>query len=248
MKPTAEELRSLNADPEFQKLFREDPELNALECDRGDEAAELLLLSEVLGFGVRVGKLPTHPLTAARWSLLWTLDNAYTRVRPVTVLDVEVFLYVLTRDVRRIDCSLHEIPVAASGYLAASGLNALDAHDAITRIIDAAFLPLRMVPDEQSSEERRYDALWLARIAGVAARESGMTLDYCKFEMSLGEVTCLFIAMLQRETPEEYARRIRRRPDLETEAKILKRTLELQNEYLAKKKHQNPGEESCRKS
>lgn len=246
MSPSTAELLRLNADPEFLELFRTDPVLNELESRRIDESAEFLNLAGALGCSFRIGEVPVHPLTAARWSLLWALENAYPRGGAVTSTDIEIFLYILAHDVRKLPCKLHEIPAAAAGYLTAAKISPIDAHDAIQGIIDAAFLPLRMVPDGEEPTETRYDALWLARIAGIAARESGHTASYCKFEMSLGEVCDHYIVMLQRETPEDYSRLIRRHPDRETEEKILKRTLELQKQFLAN--HKPTGGKSCPKS
>ena len=235
---TDAELRALQ-DPEFRKLFDTDPELNRLEGLQYDEAAEFLLLSCVLHYNLRIGEIPVHPLTAARWSLLWMLGNAYARNSAVKAADMDMFLYILSHDLRKLDCTPHEIPGAASGYLKASGLAPADVHTGIRQMIRTAFMPLEMLPAESEPDEpARFDAGWVVRVASLAARESGCSIEYCKFTMSLSEVCILFVDHCRRNASAEYAARIGRRPDDETGAKILQRTRELQQQYLNQKKQE----------
>lgn len=234
-----DDLRRLDC-PEFNALLASDPELNRLAALRYDEAAENLLLAQTLRFGLMFGELPVQPLTAARWSFLWMARNAYTTDGPPTDADRDIFLYVLTHDLHRIDCPFDALPGAASGYSRATGMRQEEVHRLIRGIIRAAFLPLGMLPHEaESSDPLRYDTEWLVRISSLAARESGTSIDFCKFEMSLGEACALFVDHQRRNAEPDYARRIRRQSDGETTAQMMRRVRQLQEEFLRK------GRESC---
>ena len=226
-----EDLRELGS-PEFAALFADDPELNRLELLRYDESEELLLLSGAMHFEFQIGRVPVHPLTAATWSFLWMLGNAYARNTRVSETDKDVFLYLLSHDPRRLPCRIHEIPGAASGFGKASGLAPGDLHQGIIRMIRTAFRPLGMLPLTET-EGGRYDTVWLAGIAALAARESNCTLEYCKFTMSLGEVCALYVDCYRRNTPDKC---IGYHGNEEIDRKILQRTRELQQQFLNRKK------------
>ena len=110
-------------------------------------------------------------------------------------------------------------------------------------MIDTAFLPLRMLPPVVSPDEdaSRFDGLWVSRIAGLAAQESGISFDDCLHGMSLSCACCLYVNRLRRESckPQE----IRRRPAAEVEEMIERRMEELEEQFLAEKKIRAGGTE-----
>ena len=235
---TPEKLKALNSDPEFRAAFESDPELNRLEKRKYDERAEFLLLAGILHYRFAIGEIPLGALTPAKWSFLYFAENAYTRHNASAgTADMDLFLYILSHSLRALRCAPHEIPAKASGYTAASGLSPEKVHEGILGIIRGAFLPLEMLPrqQEENDGEIRYDGEWLVRIASLAARESGCSIEYCKFKMSLGEACSLFVDHQRRNSAPDYAMRIRRRSDAETSREILHRTRELQIEFLSRK-------------
>jgi len=225
----------LAAAPEWRRIFETDPVLNALEAARYDEATDRMLLAGIFHWPLRVGKLPVYPLTPARWSLLWLLGNGYTRAgASITAADMEQFLFVLTHDLRKLDVDFDDLAALGAGWGPETDLAPKDLHTAIDSIIRTAFSPLAMLPPEAPGEEAvRYDGDWLVGTAALAARESGETLDFCKFEMSLGEVHALMVDCARRTAAPDYANRIRRQPPAEAEAAIIRRVRELQKEYIA---------------
>lgn len=235
---TPEELKALNSDPEFRTAFESDPELNRLEQLKYDERAEFLLFAGILHYHFAIGKIPIGVLTPAKWSFLYFAENAYTRRNASAgIADMDLFLYILSHSLQNLTCALHEIPAKASGYTAASGLSPEEVHEGILRIIRGAFLPLEMLPQQpgKNDEDVRYDGEWLVRIASLAARESGCSIEYCKLTMSLGEICTIFVDHQRRNADPDYAIQIRRRSDMETSRKIMKRTRDLQIEFLSKK-------------
>ena len=226
----------LAGDPEWQRLFATDPVLNALEAEQYDEESDRLLLAGALHFPLMIGHLPIRPLTPARWALLWMLGNGYARYHDtVTAEDMEQMLFILTHDLRRLTVTLDALASAGAGWGVECGLEIEDLHAALKQLIRAAFSPLAALPEDPDAEPARYDGQWLCRIASLAARESGLDLEYCKFEMSLGEVCAIYVDAARRNSAPDYAARIRRRPPAEVEAAIMRRTRELQKEFLAKR-------------
>ncbi len=118
----------LLAGAEFNRILSADPVLKELEAAKYDEGAEFLALLAVLqigGLGIRIGNLPVREvLTPAKWALLDIFKSPFLRGGTVSTADADLFLYILAQpDLRCMALALHEIPGAASGYSAATGLN-----------------------------------------------------------------------------------------------------------------------------
>ena len=232
---SAEDYRLL-AGKEFDDLLAADPELKRLDALKYDKAAETHVLLEVLGLGdYRIGQLPVRPLTAARWAFLWMLESPFVAGGKLDAAQLDTTLYVLSvPDLREIPCAIHAIPAAASGYAIATGLSPVELCDEIRAMIRTAFLPLAMLPPSGAADDETslYDGLWVTRIAGIAARESGTPFAACLHEMSLSCACCLYVNWLRRESlkPQE----IRRRPNAGIEEQIDRRVDELADEFLAR--------------
>jgi len=98
-----------------------------------------------------------------------------------------------------------------------------------------ALEPLSMLPEDGGrSDEPCYDAVWLAMIAGIAAQESGMDLEYCMHRMSMSCCSALYVNRLRREIDDP--RKIRRRVPEDIAQKIIARVDELADVFLAEKK------------
>ena len=231
---TEEELRRL-ATPEFSRLLAADPELrrlNSLTLDRGAEGA---LLFEVAGFGVsRIGRLPVRALTAAKWSLLWLLESPFVVGGSVTETDCDLFLYLLRLSERGgIPRKLYELPALASGICARSGLSPREAAGVLRQLCDTAFRPLEFLPPEEvscSGEAVRFDALWLTRIAGIAAREANVTLEAAIHDLPLATLCCCYVNRLVRGFGD--ARKLCRRPNAELARRISARIATLEEAFL----------------
>lgn len=231
---TAAELQQL-AGAEFNRILTNDPELRRLESLKYDKSAETRLLLEVMGVGgFHIGKLPIRPLTAAKWAFLWMLENRYATGGAIRTIDLDVALYIFSlfdlRDLREDGCALWEIPGKAAGYSKAPGLNEAETHREIVAWCDAAFRPLELMPPAGLTEPPRYDAQWLTRICGIAARETGESWERVMYEMSLSTLCCAYVNFAQRESAEPH--QFRRRPDAELEAQISARIDQLAREFL----------------
>ncbi len=219
-------------DPEFQAILVNDPELRRLDQFALDSGAEFALLLDALGCRFGIGALPVRPLTAAGWAFLWTIGNGYARDIPPTQSDMDVALYVLSRDVRDLRCRPEELPARASGYAAQTGVPLGELTGEIAAMISTAFSPLAMIPAEKGGANKpvTFDADWLVRTAAIAAREGNVTIDQAMFEMPLSRVTLLFVAFLRRKSLN--GDKIGRVPSQDVTRAIMRRIDLLQNQYL----------------
>ena len=230
-----EELTRL-ASKKFSDLLAADPVIRDLRSrltDRKDAipaALDALLLSG----GDRIGDLPVLPLTAAKWAFLWTVENPFViGADQASAIDLDIFLYVLAcPDLRKLDFSLTNLPVEARDYAAATGLETNQLIREIQSVIGNAFSPLAMLPksDSGSSEEVFYDGAWLAWIASIAVRESGLPYDRLIYEIPLSLLCNFYVAWRRRESP--VGDQIRRPQSSEIMERINARVEELGKEFL----------------
>ena len=196
------------ASKEFSAVLSADPvirDLRASMTDRKDFISgtfDALLLSG----RDRIGDLPILPLTAAKWAFLWTVENPFvTGADQASVIDLDIFLYVLAcSDLRKLDFPITSLPVEARDYVAATGLETDQVIREIQSVIGNAFSPLAMLPrsDGGGSGEVFYDGAWLAWIASIAVRESGMAYDRVIHEMPLSLLCNFYVAWRRRESPD----------------------------------------------
>ena len=237
MKRFSEDEYRLLSGSAFNDLLQNDAELKELESLRYDKSVHACVVLETLGLGQWfIGKLPVMPLTAAKWAFLWILGNGFASGRSdppdLSDSDIDVMLYILSvPDLSEINCALHEIPAKAANYRFAPQLQLSDVIIEINTMIQQAFLPLAMLPGRQeNSEDVYFDEIWLTCVAGCAARESGMRLDYCMHKMSLSSVFALYVNYRRREGSE--AQQIKYPVSAEIEQKISERVDLLASEYL----------------
>ena len=226
----------LLASPAYAEVLKNDPVLARLEAAKYDERAEELLLLETLHVGmIRIGRLPVLPLTPAKWSLLWLCRSPYAVDGTIAATDLDLFLWVLAEpDIRKIAAAPNEFPALADGYAAATGLTLDEADEEIRQMIRTAFLPTSMLPaSDRGCQEGppRFDAIWLTRICGCAARETGMPFDRVCHEMSLGVAYACYVNWRAREGCD--GDKIRHRTPNEISAAIAARCRQLAEEFIA---------------
>lgn len=231
---TPDEL-ALLAGAEFNRILAEDPVLAELEARKYDQSMDSHALLEIMGVGTfRIGKLPVRPMTAAKWAFLWMLRSPFVcHQGKAAVQDLDVLLYILAcPDLRTQNIALSDIPAAASGYSAAPAQTIAETVQDAQMLIRSAFYPLSLLPPAAhiSDGDPVYDGVWVTRIAGIAARESGHAYMYCLHEMSLSACCAFYANWRAREDGTE----LRRHNSAETEAAIRERIEELTLQFLKK--------------
>ena len=236
-----EELTRL-ASKEFSDLLAADPvirDLRSCLTDRKDAVPATLDALFMSGVD-RIGNLPVLPMTAAKWAFLWTVENPFvTGADKASAIDLDIFLYVLAcQDLRKLQIPLTQLPVEARDYASATGLETDRVIREIQSVIGNAFSPLAMLPrsDGGGDGEVFYDGAWLAWIASIAVRESGMAYDRVIHEMPLSLLCNFYVAWRRRESPD--GDKIRRPQNGEIMDQINARVEELGKEFLKSFKSQ----------
>ena len=228
-----EELSRLSS-TEFSAILAADPVLADLRSrlvDRRDFIGgtfDALLISNG-----RIGDLPVLPLTAAKWAFLWVIESPFvTGKGSVSETDLGLFLFVLScPDLRKLEVPLAQLPAEAARYPAAAALPPDQLLQEIRQVIDSAFFPLAMLPSSGGDpEEVFYDGAWLAWIASIAVRESGLPYDRIIHELPLSLLCNLYAAWRRREGID--GDKIRRPQNGETLDQIQARVDELGREFL----------------
>ena len=226
------------ASKEFSAILSADPvirELRASLIDRQDTIPatfDALLLSG----GDRIGDLPVLPLTAAKWAFLWIIESPFvTGKNSISETDLDLFLFVLScPDLRQLRIPLTQLPAEAGQYLQATALSPEQVIGEIQSIIKHAFSPLTMLPKSDSApEEVFYDGAWLAWIASIAVKESGMPYDRVIHGFPLALVCLLYVVWRRREGLD--GDKIKRPQNGEIVDRINARVEELGKEFLARK-------------
>ena len=232
---TDADLIELANDDDFQKIIASDPELDKLEAEQYDERKEFFALNWMLGLApVAVGRLPIlHPLTPAKWAFLWGIKNAYVLDGTCTPKDADIFLFVLSSDLRDLGCTVPELPAKAAGYAASAGLSFQAAHEEISFLIAVSFLPLQLLPRTKDDTPSRYDVEWLAELVSVVSKESGETASFIMHEMSL-TAACAFVVSGRKAV--DINHEVRRPVPAEIATAMLERSYELGRAYLDKKR------------
>ena len=222
---------------EFSTVLAADPVIRDLRSrlvDRRDfipGTFDALLLG-----GSRIGDLPVLPLTAAKWAFLWVIESPFVSGKgQVTETDLDLFLFVLNcSDLRKLHVPLSQLLDEAARCAAATGLPLEQVIREIQSMIGNAFFPLAMLSSSGGEpEEVFYDGAWLAWIASVAVRESGMPYDRVIHELPLSLLCNFYVAWRRREGVD--GDRISRPQNGEIMDQIQARVDELGKEFLSKK-------------
>lgn len=240
---TAEQMKSLAASVDFQKMIGEDPILRTLEAEKYDLRREYLALADVFFFRTSFYGLEIPPLTPALWSYLWATRNNYAHdIAAVVSPDTDIFLYLLVNGVRGLKKNPAQVAAAAAGYCVNWKLDYNEAYEFLCSMIARAFKPLEMLPAVNGSSDAPnvFDTDWLTRLCSIVAREAGEKATDVMFDMSLHACCCYFIQAMRRYDTKHL---IRRKTNGEICAEIYRRTMELAAEYLESRKHEHENDE-----
>ena len=162
---TDEQLRQLAASGEFQELLQNDEHIKKLEALKYNPRDEYIALSDVLGWNPMFRSLKLNRLTPALWAFLWTLRSPYTQeeMYKADELDTDIFLYLLTVDLREGDVSPKKIVIAAIGFCRKHGICWQEARAWLCERVHFAFRAGGMLPrtDSWSDNAHVFDADWL---------------------------------------------------------------------------------------
>ena len=212
---------------EFDDVLANDPVLKELDAQRIDYTRERELLHESIGGTWRVANIDVPPITPVVWSLLWVLKSPFTRKNAtIRVLDVAVFLYLLSHPLSVIRLSTIEADAKAAGSAWGLPEDAATITEELLHLIEIAHAPLKMLPETVSNGEEVYDSDWLLSVCSIAARESGEPLHDVFTDFPLSVVFGLLVVRARKANP--GSRYTKRSPEW-----VSKRELERTNELAA---------------
>lgn len=225
---TAAQKLVLAGNSEYQRLIAADPELDALQAQLIDRGAELYLLMEMLGNPVRVAGVTVQPLTPAVWALLCCMGNAYARQGETPEeADADVYMWLLSRGVRSLDCEIADIPALASGFCRKAGLTFETADAEIRQQIALSFSPLSALPGTGGGEDVFFGADWLARITSEVSAVTAETAKSVMYDMPVS-ACCAYYVHARRRAGDTILPKL---ADGEIAKKILARTRELGEKF-----------------
>ena len=233
---TDEQLRQLAASGEFQELLQNDEHIKKLEALKYNPRDEYIALSDVLGWNPMFRSLKLNRLTPALWAFLWTLRSPYTQeeMYKADELDTDIFLYLLTVDLREGDVSPKKIVIAAIGFCRKHGICWQEARAWLCERVHFAFRAGGMLPrtDSWSDNAHVFDADWLTFFCSIVAQETREKVSVVMYDMGLGSCCYYFIQALRKKNKK---RRICKRTDAELCKQIYEYSLQLGEKFLAGK-------------
>ncbi len=228
---TPEQMLFLAGSPDFQSILAKDGHLKTLEAEKNNPAAEYHLMLEMLHGLHKLKDTPVMPITPAIWSVLWTMQNAYTLdSKEISEADSDVMFYLLANGLKRTGADPVQITLDSMGFSRARGFSEDEIKAKLCSLISLAFRPLRMLPRTGSADKPVFDADWLAALVAVTARATNERATYIIHEMPLS-ACCMFYVQERKRTDTHGL--IRKRNTGEIDAEIYRYTMELGEKFCA---------------
>lgn len=219
----------LASSPAFNERLDEDPVMKQLDACRVDYARERELLFEAFGGTWNIG-FPVSPITPAVWSILWSVKSPFVDGKnPVRVLDVAVFMRLLTHPLSEITLSTLEEDAKKEGASFGLPEDAENLAEELTKLVELAFAPLKMLPPAVADDEVLFDSDWLLSVCSVASREAGIPLQRAMVDLPLSVVFGLMVICARKANPGKHY--TKKSPDWVSKQE-LERTNELAEEFI----------------
>ena len=201
MNLTPEQNLFLASSEAFQAILNDDPVLTELDAAWIDMEAERLMLFEALGATERICGIEVQPITPAVWSVLWTLKSPLCSrsMAGATALDAAIALWLLTHPLG--DFSYETIEEDAAEYSRTIAADWSDIWMELAAMVNQAFSPLKMLPQTGGNSEMIFDADWMLSLCSVAARESGVSLQFAANNYPLSRVHGLVVICARKANP-----------------------------------------------
>lgn len=201
MNLTPEQNLFLASSKAFQDILNDDPVLMELDAARIDMEAEKLMLFEALGATERICGIEVQPITPAVWSVLWTLKSPLCSrsMEGATALDAAIALWLLTHPLN--DFAYDSIEEDAARYSETIAAEWSDIWMELISMVNLAFSPLKMLPQTGGNSEMIFDADWMLSLCSIAARESGVSLQFAANNYPLSMVHGLAVICARKANP-----------------------------------------------
>ena len=149
--------------------------MNELEKEKFNTKNAFWEVRSILSPVFEIDGYKVSAITPAIWSVLYTLDNAYTNESEITDFDTDLFFYLLATGLKNID---DDFLITAKGYVQKLGLNYESVKMDLLYLYKLAFQPLEMMPVERrisDAESSGFGADWLTMVIQIACNATNKT-------------------------------------------------------------------------
>ena len=218
-------------DDDFQKILKNDDELNRLDKLKNSDEKEYLELMAVISKKYFICGIHVMAITPIIWSYLYCIGNKIVRNEKPEKIDIDVFVYLLANGINAVDQNLFE---NAKDFFLNKNVDYISILLEIKEMIELAFRANEMLESMNKNEQpTRFNLDWLTSIVSIVSNETNKDSDYIMFNMSLTECMYYVIQYCRKNSPDEN--KYKRKNSIEINALMFQRTLELGKEYYNNK-------------
>lgn len=182
----------LTEDEQFQKIFKEDEQLDYLESLEHDKQIEFHQLQLMLRKKLNIFGLEFNPLTIALYSYLYSIQSPIVfDIKKSTLIDLDVFFYLLqTKD---FNWNMKQVLSKSVGYT--KNVLHLDEKQIVKvfeQIYRIEFRCLNLFPKTDQQKKPLFNVDWITSITGKVKPLTSYTTEQIYKDISITEVYYYF--------------------------------------------------------
>lgn len=182
----------LTEDEQFQKIFKEDEQLDYLESLEHDKQIEFHQLQLILRKKLNVLGIQFNPLTIALYSYLYSIQSPIVfDIKKTTMIDLDIFFYLLqTKDY---NWNMKQVLVKSVGYTKnILHLNEEQVVKVFQQIYRIEFRCLNLFPKDNQQKKPLFNVDWITSITGKVKPLTSYTTEQIYKDISITEVYYYF--------------------------------------------------------
>ena len=222
----------LTEDEQFQKIFKEDEQLDYLESLEHDKQIEFHQLQLMLHKKLNVLGVQFNPLTIALYSYLYSIQSPIVfDIHKTTMIDLDIFFYLL--QTKNYNCNMKQVLAKSVGYTkSVLHLTEQQVVQVFKQIYRIEFRCLNLFPkSDEQKKKPLFNVDWITSITGKVKPLTSYTTEQIYKDISITEVYYYFANYCRQQGDQ----RIFIRTDDEILAEEDKRMCQLIVERLVKK-------------
>lgn len=182
----------LTEDDQFQKIFRQDQQLDYLDSLKHDKQIEFQQAQLIDKKKLIIAGIEFNPLTLMLYSYLYSINSPIVfDIRNTTIIDLDIFFYLLqTKDYSP---NLKQLIKKASGYC--NNVLKLDQKQIVKifeRIYKIEFRVLNLFPKSDQQKEPLFNIDWVISITSKVKPLTSYTTEQIYKDISITEVYYYF--------------------------------------------------------
>lgn len=182
----------LTEDEQFQKIFKEDEQLDYLESLQHDKQIEFHQLQLMLYKKLNIFGLEFNPLTIALYSYLYSIQSPIVfDIKKTTMIDLDVFFYLLqTKDY---NWNMKQLLAKSAGYIKnVLHLNEKQIVKVFEKIYKIEFRCLNLFPKDDSEKKPMFNVDWITSITSKVKPLTSYSSEQIYKDISITEIYYYF--------------------------------------------------------